>query len=43
MLRDSGAGMTEQLKRVFAPIYTTRPRGLGASLALGKCSSGARG
>ncbi|MBE0626596.1 MAG: two-component sensor histidine kinase [Burkholderiales bacterium] len=36
-VRDSGPGMTpEQLKRVFTPFYTTKPKGLGVGLALAK-------
>jgi len=36
-IRDSGPGMTaEQLKRVFTPFYTTKPKGLGVGLALAK-------
>jgi signal transduction histidine kinase len=36
-IRDSGPGMSEeQLKRIFTPFYTTKPRGLGVGLALAK-------
>jgi signal transduction histidine kinase len=36
-IRDSGPGMTpDQLKRVFTPFYTTKPKGLGVGLALAK-------
>jgi signal transduction histidine kinase len=36
-IRDSGPGMkAEQLKRVFTPFYTTKPKGLGVGLALAK-------
>jgi signal transduction histidine kinase len=36
-IRDSGPGMTpDQLKRVFTPFYTTKPKGLGVGLALCK-------
>jgi len=36
-IRDSGPGMTpDQLKRVFTPFYTTKPKGMGVGLALAK-------
>ncbi|MBI2320129.1 MAG: two-component sensor histidine kinase [Betaproteobacteria bacterium] len=36
-IKDSGPGMSaDQLKRVFTPFYTTKPKGLGIGLALAK-------
>lgn len=36
-IADSGAGMgPEQLKRIFKPFYTTKPKGLGVGLPLAK-------
>jgi signal transduction histidine kinase len=36
-IKDSGAGMTEEvLGKIFEPLFTTKPRGIGLGLALSK-------
>ena len=35
-VRDTGPGLTtEDLERVFEPLYTTKPDGMGIQMALG--------
>ncbi len=43
-VRDSGVGMTaEQMRRLFQPLYTTKPRGIGLGLVVVKNLTEANG